>query len=123
MLAIERERNAKIQAELDKKKADCDVVQKELDNTKKRVDLLEVEVADGKKKITILETELSNCKLGNAGSNADCLNKIKQLEAQLNAEKLKTTTLQKELTDTKAKLDAEVKKNAAIQAELETFRQ
>ena len=122
LLAIERERNAKIQAELDKKKADCDVVQKELDNTQKRVAVLEAEVADGKKKITILETELSNCKLGNAGSNADCLNKIKQLEAQLNAEKLKTATLQKELTDTKAKLDAEVKKNAAIQAELEACK-
>ena len=122
LLAVERDRNARLQAELDKKKLDCDVVQKELDNTKKRVAVLEAEVAEGKKKVTVLETELSNCKMGSAGTNADCLNKIKQLEAQLAAEKLKTASLQKELNDTKAKLDAEVKKSAMLQLDLDACR-
>lgn len=122
LLAVERDRNARLQAELDKKKLDCDVVQKELDNTKKRVAVLEAEVADGKKKIVALETELSNCRLGNAGSNADCLNKVKQLEAQIAAEKLKNTNLQKELADTKVKLDAEIKKNALLQLDLDACR-
>jgi predicted nucleic acid-binding Zn-ribbon protein len=122
LLVVERERNARLQAELDKKKQDCDGVQKELDNTRKRVAVLEAEVADGKKKVAALETELSNCKFGNAGTNADCLNKIKQLEAQITAEKLKTSTLQKELSDTKARLDAEIKKNATLQLELDACR-
>jgi predicted nucleic acid-binding Zn-ribbon protein len=122
LLVVERERNARLQAELDKKKQDCDGVQKELDNTRKRVAVLEAEVAEGKKKVAALETELSNCKFGNAGTNADCLNKIKQLEAQITAEKLKTSTLQKELSDTKAKLDAEIKKNATLQLELDACR-
>lgn len=122
LLAVEREKNVRLQAELDKKKLDCDGVQKELDNTRKRVAVLEAEVADGKKKVAALETELSNCRLGSAGTNADCLNKIKQLEAQITAEKLKTTALQKELTDTKAKLDAEIKKNAALLLDLEACR-
>jgi len=122
LLAVEREKNVRLQAELDKKKLDCDGVQKELDNTRKRVAVLEAEVADGKKKVAALETELSNCRLGSAGTNADCLNKIKQLEAQITAEKLKTAALQKELADTKAKLDAEIKKNAALQLDLEACR-
>lgn len=122
ILAGERERNARLQAELDKKKADCDVVQKELDNTKKRISVLEAEVAEGKKKIAALETELSNCRLGNAGSNADCLNRVKQLEAQIAAEKQRTTALQKELADTRAKLDSEVKKNALLQLDLDGCR-
>lgn len=122
LLVVERDRNARLQAELDKKKQDCDGVQKELDNTRKRVAVLEAEVADGKKKVAALETELSNCKFGNAGTNADCLNKIKQLEAQITAEKLKTSTLQKELSDTKARLDAEIKKNATLQLELDACR-
>lgn len=122
LLVVERERNARLQAELDKKKQDCDGVQKELDNTRKRVAVLEAEVADGKKKVAALEIELSNCKFGNAGNNADCLNKIKQLEAQITAEKLKTSTLQKELSDTKARLDAEIKKNATLQLELDACR-
>ncbi len=122
LLAVERERNARLQAELDKKKQDCDGVQKELDNTRKRVAVLEAEVADGKKKVAVLEIELANCKLGSAGTNADCLNKIKQLEAQITAEKLKTSTLQKELSDTKVRLDAEIKKNATLQLELDACR-
>ena len=122
LLAVERERNARIQAELDKKKADCDIVQKELDNTKKRVSVLEAEVAEGKKRIAVLETELSNCRLGNAGSNADCLNRVKQLEAQIAAEKQKNAALEKDLADTKVKLDAEVKKNATLMLDLDACR-
>lgn len=122
LLILERERNARLQAELDKKKSDCDMVQKDLDNTRKRVAVLEAEVAEGKKKTAALETELANCKLGSAGSNTDCLNKIKQLEVQLNAEKLRTASLQKELADAKVKLDAEVKKSAALQMDLDMCR-
>lgn len=108
LLALERERNTRIQAELD--------------NTKKRVAVLEAEVAEGKKRIAVLETELSNCRMGNAGSNADCLNRVKQLEAQIVAEKQKNAALQSELADTKVKLDAEVRKNAALLLDLDACR-
>lgn len=108
LLALERERNTRIQAEVD--------------NTKKRVAVLEAEVAEGKKRIAVLETELSNCRMGNAGSNADCLNRVKQLEAQIVAEKQKNAALQSELADTKVKLDAEVRKNAALLLDLDACR-
>jgi predicted nucleic acid-binding Zn-ribbon protein len=119
LLAVERDRNARLAAELAKKNAACDVVQKELDITKKRVSVLEAEVADGKKRIAVLEADLANCKLGASGNNADCLNKVKQLEAQLAAEKLKTAALQKELIDAKVKVEVETKKNAQLLLDLD----
>lgn len=107
LLNIEATRNAKITAELAKKTSDYDALLKTSETQKKR--------------IAELEAELAKCKLSNTGS-AECELRVKTLQAEIAAEKAKNTQLQKDLADTKTKLDAEVKKNAAIQAELDALK-
>lgn len=107
LLTVERNRNAKITADLNKKTADYDAQVKVNETNKKR--------------IAELEAELAKCKLS-AGDNKECLEKVKTLEAQIAAEKARGDQLSKDLADTKAKLDAEVKKNAQLTADLEACK-
>lgn len=107
LLSVESARNAKITAELAKKTSDYDALLKTSETQKKR--------------IAELEAELAKCKLSNTGT-AECELKVKNLEAQIAAEKARNAQLQKDLADTKALLDAEVKKNAALKAELDVLK-